>query len=131
MWKDEYELGVPEIDNQHRRLFEMVEELDGILTEKGQEGEKKEKCKNAIIFMKAYVIMHFTDEEEYQKKIKSPRYEIHHKKHCEFTDTIRRYEEQLIQCNFDLQIIRKFSEELDAWLVEHVTGEDLLIRPGE
>lgn len=63
MWKDEYRIGVELINNEHKRLFEMVDELALIVRESDYDMIRKGKCQDAVIFMKAYVVLHFLDEE--------------------------------------------------------------------
>lgn len=128
MWQESYRIGNPHVDMQHKKLFGMVDELSQILHSDESEAMKKDKCQEAIVFMKAYVIMHFRDEEEFQKSLHHDRFEIHHQIHVDFTEEIGHYEELLVKTNFDLETVKAFAIRLEEWLVEHVTGEDQLIK---
>lgn len=60
MWKDSYQIGAPRIDEQHKELFRVTEELVGA----AQNGITAEACRKVIGFLKEYVVFHFRDEEE-------------------------------------------------------------------
>lgn len=51
---------MPRIDEQHKELFRMTEELVGA----AQNGITAEACRKVIGFLKEYVVFHFRDEEE-------------------------------------------------------------------
>lgn len=124
MWKDEYRIGVRLIDNEHKKLFEMVDELALIVKESEYDLIRKGKCQDAIVFMKAYVVLHFSDEEEYMKSIEYPHLELHRKIHQEFTEEIAEYEADLEKNGYTDEKILKFVHMLEMWLVNHVTNED-------
>lgn len=67
VWKEEYNIGVDIIDEEHKRLFESINNLF-LLTEKkrGFLGNMNDKraCRKALDFFKEHAIQHFADEEE-------------------------------------------------------------------
>ena len=81
LWKETYALGVPLIDGQHKELFSRVEAFFQVLRSKDTCEEKIPKLNETLEFMKGYVVEHFRDEEEYQKRINYPGYEAHEQIH--------------------------------------------------
>ena len=66
-WNDEYLLGVPEIDKQHKKLIAIANELYDVVT--GDESALKEKMPSILKELTDYTEYHFSNEEELQKKI--------------------------------------------------------------
>ena len=124
MWKDSYAIGVPAVDKQHKKLFEMVDNLVMIVNDELYESEFKDDCRDAVVFMKSYVIMHFADEEAYQKAIGYKGFDEHKKIHQDFTEEIRNYAQKLENCDYDKSVVKEFVSILAAWLINHVTGDD-------
>lgn len=121
MWKESYRLGVDLIDNQHIELFNMVENLIYNI----KNGIKDIKIySDAIEFMKNYVIKHFKAEEEYQKSINYSDFQSHKKEHEDFIKVINEFEHYIKKSNFNIELIKRFSGTLTAWLIYHVAFTD-------
>lgn len=56
LWKDNYELGVPSIDAQHKELFRRVESFLQVLRSKDSWNDKIPKINETLDFMKRYVV---------------------------------------------------------------------------
>ncbi|MDF2923976.1 MAG: hemerythrin-like metal-binding protein [Paenibacillaceae bacterium] len=124
MWKEKYNIGVELIDAQHKELFARVEEFVLALRSKESWDNKVEKVKETLDFMKQYVVIHFRDEEAYQKEICYPDCARHCETHAQFTaevgEFIRLFEEQ----GFQEPLVQKFAGKLLAWLINHVGASD-------
>ena len=70
IWKDNYSVGNPEIDDQHRDLFNLCNQLSESLTEK--------ECKFIIMKLFKYTRLHFTAEEKLMKDLEFPLFVEHH-----------------------------------------------------
>ena len=123
MWKDSYQLGVELIDQQHKELFQMVDDLITNLNN-STEWQPKQKYMVALGFMKTYVTNHFQVEEAYQASMGYPGLEEHKKEHAKFTKAILEYEEKLHKTNYDLHLVKELSGVLVAWLIYHVMEKD-------
>ncbi len=124
LWKDNYELGVPLIDAQHKELFRRVESFLQVLRSEVCWDEKVQKVNETLEFMKGYVVEHFRDEEEYQRSIGYSRYEAHKQIHTGMVDYVLDFSKQYEQSNNDEQLIQQFGGRLLAWLINHVAAED-------
>lgn len=122
MWKESYRIGIEAIDQQHEKLFEMVEDLLNAIGE--EEAGNKPKYESAIAFMKDYVVKHFQDEEAYQASIQYPGLREHQELHRAFTNTVLEYERRLLGSQFALQDVKEFAGTLLAWLIYHVADAD-------
>jgi hemerythrin-like metal-binding protein len=80
MWKNSYAVGNDLIDNQHRELFAMTDDLvDAIRRRKGSAGP--DACARAVTFLKDYTVKHFSDEEDLQAALGYAGLTIHKKAH--------------------------------------------------
>ena len=62
VWKDEFNIGVEEIDREHQRLCSVINKLFSL----GKEGEKgRRACEEGIKYFYEHTLKHFADEEKY------------------------------------------------------------------
>jgi len=76
-WSAEYEIGLPEIDAQHRGLVEMLNELYAAK----QAGQGATAARSTIERLLQYTQEHFEAEEWAMKRAHYPGYALHHKQH--------------------------------------------------
>jgi len=76
-WKDEHKVNVVEIDRQHQRILELVNQLHQLIDACV---EKKELLRNLIVLVE-YTRMHFSTEEKLMKQHNFPGRLIHQKEH--------------------------------------------------
>jgi len=124
LWKDQYELGVPVIDAQHKELFRRVDSFLQVLRSEDSWDEKIPRINETLEFMKRYVVEHFRDEEEYQQSINYPGYEAHKQKHDGMVDYVQDVSRQYEQSNKNEELMQQFGGRLLAWLINHVAAED-------
>ncbi len=124
MWKEKYSIGVDRIDNQHKELFIRLSNFINIVQNDMDWEEKLDKVKETMEFMQSYVLIHFSEEEEYQKKINYPEFKEHKKAHDEFKMEINKYVEILEKNGFTEVKIQEFAGKLMTWLIMHVCHMD-------
>jgi hemerythrin len=124
LWKEQYELGVPQVDAQHKELFRRVESFLQVLRSDNSWNEKIPKINETLEFMKGYVVEHFRDEEEYQLSIDYPGYEAHKQIHNDMVNYVQEVSKQYEQSNTDESLMQQFGGRLLAWLINHVAAED-------
>ena len=123
-WKDEYSVGSVYIDNQHKGLIEMTNELF--------RGCACEEHEEMLAFMRTiqeavnYAKVHFDTEERFMKKINYPEFDIHKSEHDTFVAEV-------------LKQVRKFEEGnctplefalfLKNWLFNHIAISDKKFAP--
>lgn len=126
-WKDQYSIGVEEIDAAHQKLFSIVRRLlKNILS--GDYEKNKKTCIEAVKFLKQYTIEHFAQEEAYQLKIGYGGYETHKRIHTNMRDvTISALEKQMLETDFSEKSVVHFAGVCAAWLSAHIMLEDQAI----
>jgi hemerythrin len=121
-WSNHYSLGIKLIDDQHKELFNFVNELFNHST--GKEDEERAYFKDVIQAAVSYVKNHFATEEKYMIATKFQGYAEHKKAHDEFIITI-------VNSIKDFEagkrlVLEKFAHFLKDWVLSHVAGTDIL-----
>lgn len=118
LWKEEYKVGIDKIDEQHRQLFDKIEQLLEI-AKSGDKRSNQKKCMEIIDFLVDYTVFHFNTEEALQRERKYVSYAQHIKIHTEFKNTVQAYKE-LLGKDFTAKTLKSFIGTMLAWLVNHV-----------
>lgn len=117
-WKEEYSIGIVEIDKQHRKLVLLINKLfDAMRVGKG----------NAILGqiindLVNYTETHFQDEERYFHKFNYGGIDDHKLKHKAFVDQIASFKSAFDSGKISLSLdVFNF---LKSWLIYHILVED-------
>lgn len=110
--------GVPEMDEQHRVLVQLLNETYELLRQ-GKREEAREKLINGVV---AYVDFHFKAEEAFQKEIGFPEYEAHCRIHESFRKQALAWVEEARAG--DPQAIREIVSMIWSWFFRHIAVKD-------
>lgn len=117
-WKNEYITGNSKVDEQHRHLFEIINNLHAAMLE----GHAQEIIKNTVDQLLKYTIEHFTMEELLMVYHHYPNYADHKKRHTELTTKIKGISAKLTEKNQSINL--ELLNFLNEWLAHHIKGED-------
>lgn len=117
-WSDEFAVNVGAIDNQHKRLFEMINSLhDAMINNKGPAAHIP-----IINDMVAYAKNHFDTEERYMRQYGYPALAGHKREHDLFTEKALELKARVDRAGFVLTLeVLNF---LKMWLQDHILGTD-------
>ncbi len=117
-WEEKYSVGVEEIDNQHKRMFVVINELLDAISTKSTE----ENLGHIIESLIQYKIFHFGTEEKYFKEFNYEETDDHVKKHREFNEKLTemkaKYPTYTVEFAFEL------IDFLEDWLIDHLMVVD-------
>lgn len=118
IWKQDYELGINEIDDQHKVLVELINRLYDAFIKKEQNSE----VIKVISELYNYTDTHFKTEEKYFWRFQYENTEKHIAEHKKFIDAINSFREQVEEDpgRFVFAII-KF---LQDWILNHIMISD-------
>ena len=117
-WSDAMSVNVAEIDNQHKRLIEMINILhDAIITRKGREIHE-----DIIKEMVQYTQTHFQTEERYMQKFGYPFLMNHRREHENFTEKALELQARVENSGFILPL--ETLNFLRDWWKNHILGTD-------
>lgn len=121
-WKDEYKIGVYEIDNQHKRLFEIAEDAFNLLKNEFII-DKYDKIVEILSELKDYAKYHFKSEEEYMEKIGYKRLLSHKVEHKDFVEKIDSIDIFKIDQNQEAYVM-ELLEFIVKWISNHILEKD-------
>lgn len=122
---DKYMTGIEMVDDEHRRLFEIIAETKDVIDSEFL-ADKYDHIMNLLNQLREYTEFHFKDEEVLMEKIGYPRLEVQKRAHAAFV-------ERLVEIDFkDLDNMDDNQQEylleliqfLISWLSNHILGED-------
>ncbi|QAA33909.1 bacteriohemerythrin [Clostridium manihotivorum] len=124
-WKDEYTVGVKLIDDQHRKLLEIADDVYQ-LTKNNFITDKYDKIVQVIEELKDYTVFHFKSEEEYMLSIGYKKFLSHKVEHDDFVNKINSLDLKQID-ESQQQYLLEILEFIVKWIDEHIMQKDKLI----
>lgn len=117
-WKDSFSVGVPSIDDQHRKLVEMINNLYNEF----YKGITDDFLQNLIKELEKYTVYHFSYEEKFMKLYSYDGYKEHKGEHDQFIEQIQGFKTTVSKDNKTAVI--DFATFLKNWLLKHIMGTD-------
>lgn len=118
IWDDKYSVGVKEIDAQHKKLVDLVNELHEAM----KQGKGKEMLSKVLDSLINYTASHFATEEKYMTKFNYPQYPTHKAEHEKLVKKVLSLQSDFNTGKAVLTLdIMNF---LKDWLVNHIQGTD-------
>lgn len=117
-WRDEYSIGLNTIDEQHKKLIRIINDLLVAM----KSGKGKEVVGSAIDNLLSYTNEHFGFEEKVFARINYPEVSEHLNLHKSFVDKIKGFkvDHEAGKILLSMQIMNFLKD----WLVKHIQGTD-------
>ena len=117
-WSDSLSVNVNEIDLQHRKLIDMINELNEAM----KIGKGKDSLGKIINGLISYTATHFKTEEQFFDKFGYPDTVNHKKEHVAFVKKVTDFKIGFEKNNLPLTVeVMNF---LSDWLKNHIKGTD-------
>ena len=117
-WKDSLNIGVVEIDEQHKKLVGIINKLFDAMSQ----GKSKEVLLAVFGELSNYVVTHFGLEEKYMKQFGYDNYEDHKQEHKFFIDKLNEF--KIKYNNGSATLTLDLLNFLKDWLLKHILGTD-------
>lgn len=118
VWKEEYKLGIEEIDSQHKALVQLINEIH----EGRVEGLKKEVMGKIIDRLVDYTRDHFSYEENLMSECSYPGSEDHKSGHQHFITMVENFKHMYL--TQDSKLLDSIYDFLKVWLTSHILVAD-------
>lgn len=122
---DDCLIGVEQIDEEHRGLFNLIGEVRELL-ENEIIDDKYDRICMMLGRLEDYAEEHFRHEEEYMEEINHPELELQKEQHMEFCEKISEID-AIVGGHDQQEILTDILTYLIRWLYRHIIGSDLLI----
>ena len=120
VWKPEYNLGIPILDEHHRGIVTIINSLHFGM----QNNYVRETLAPIIEMMHDYVRIHFQIEEDFHQKTNFPNAKKHQELHHELTSMLNKLGKSSVMDKDSHQ----FMDFLKKWWINHIRSEDLQFR---
>ncbi len=117
-WDDKYSVGISIIDEQHKKLFGIINKT----IEAKEHSDDIEELQEVLEEMTQYALEHFETEESYMIVFNYPEYECHNEAHYGFITDTNAYFDRVV--NGDYHISNELIEYLKQWIVDHIQNTD-------
>lgn len=118
-WNKDYETGIDLIDDEHKKLFEILDEA----FEEVEEGERDDKIKNVLTHLYDFMKKHFKKEEEFMKEINFSFLVEHTQIHQNIIHECNTLLQEVNQTNAEL-FEKKLAQLIDEHIINHILVED-------
>ena len=120
-WSNELNLGVRQVDDQHKRLVQLANNLISAV----QDGAAEEILDFVFKELREYTVFHFRDEEGFMEEIGFPGRAAHAARHRDLKAQVKQYQRSL----YEKQDISpgEVLAFLRGWLVDHIIYDDMEI----
>jgi len=117
-WNDSFSVKVAEIDQQHKKLVAMINELHDAM----KQGKGKNVLGKIINGLISYTATHFKTEEKYFDRFGYPEKDSHKKEHVAFVKKVSEFKDGFEKGKLSLTLeVMNF---LSDWLKNHIMGTD-------
>ncbi|MDX9715318.1 MAG: bacteriohemerythrin [Dissulfurispiraceae bacterium] len=117
-WSEELSVNVQEIDQQHKKLVHMINELHEAM----KQGQGPQTLGEIINRMSSYAVTHFATEENYFGQFGYPGTTLHKKEHSAFIKKISEFKDGFE--NGKLALTIEVLNFLKEWLQNHIKKTD-------
>ena len=119
-WNDDYLLDITEIDNQHKKLVSLANELYDITT--GTEEAYKLDMSKVLKKLTDYTVYHFSSEEEFMKRYGYAGVDLHKTAHDGFINEVNNQIKLLEDCKIESGA--RFYAFVVNWVLTHIAKAD-------
>lgn len=117
-WKDSYSVGIESIDNDHKKLIHLINNLQTAIDYKTDRQFERQTLDEVV----DYTVYHFTREEGLMENNDYPDFVPHKAKHEEMIDKVNKLVEAYE--NNESGAIESLLVYLKSWLIKHINGTD-------
>ncbi|PAW76177.1 MAG: hypothetical protein B9S32_16295 [Verrucomicrobia bacterium Tous-C9LFEB] len=116
--------GVETVDQQHRQLIDMVNQLETA----AREGKARHEVDRMLNFLGEYVQIHFSAEERIMAERQCPALEKNKKAHAALIATYGQWRDKYEKEGAKLSLVMDLKNILCKWLVSHICGVDRCLK---
>ena len=123
IWTKDLSVGVVEIDDQHRELFEHINRLLKAIDERTAE----EETGKLFSFLDSYIVKHFGNEQRYMEEYAMHGYDDasrHKSEHESFISALREFRADLEAAPPGRQFVTEFAKWITNWWITHIQHID-------
>ena len=126
-WKEEFELKIKVIDDQHKKLLEIGNKINDLLVNQEAEDDNFDEIYQVIEELRDYTVYHFTTEENLFIKHNYSGYEAHKKEHDAFIEFLNSVNPDEIDDN-QKEFLKSLLTKIVKWVFKHIITTDFMYK---
>ncbi len=119
-WDNTLAIGVTKIDNQHKELFDRMDQLIVAM----REGKGRVGVIEKLDSLEDYAIKHFDEEEEIQRKNDYPQYSVQHFEHEKFKKELKEVRHIFETTGISAIFVINTQQKITKWWRNHISDLD-------
>jgi hemerythrin len=123
VWQENLSIGVTEIDNQHKLLFEKFNDFLSAC----KAGRGNDEVNQLFWFLEVYASTHFAEEEQLMQHLGFPDFPTHREQHLAFTHEVALLKERLKKEGPTPSLVSTVNRLITGWLSDHIANMDRAI----
>ncbi|GIW33501.1 bacteriohemerythrin [Meiothermus sp.] len=127
-WSEQYEVGDPRTDSQHRNLFDYANQIEQLIEQARAGRLDRQAVEHLFVFLDAYVNTHFAYEELCMAlrgcKVAQKNKEAHNK----FLEFWTEFNRQHTPQSISTAALENLHATLAGWLTQHICKVDVALR---
>lgn len=121
IWNEKWSIGIEEIDNQHKKLFEILNSYYKNLVDSKTVGVTNDMIKDTINYLIDYTKYHFAEEEKLMGSIQRVDFSSHFRQHKDFCSKIAKLKVTTFLGN---NVSFELFDFVKTWLINHILVSD-------
>jgi len=122
-WTKALSVGIGDIDDQHKELFERINKMLDIIVD----SREIDEIENVIDFLDDYVVSHFATEQGLMKRFDYTDLEYHLAQHSEFTRQFHHFRDRCREEGPSRFLAIQIEEMMVEWWTNHINKVDKLL----
>ncbi len=118
-WDESMEIGIEQIDEQHRNLVDSFNKLSRAIRSKNHK-----ELEESLKFIRTYTYFHFGVEDAFMVKYKYPMFRKHYNEHKYFKKELDELLDKVEKENFRMDVLLKIQNKLVQWILNHIMDDD-------
>jgi hemerythrin len=124
-WRAEFETGFPELDRQHRSIFDSLGRLEKLLREHRASGPEAAEIARKLF---ADTDAHFACEETCMIRVACPAAEANRRAHAVFRESVAGFQREIGESGPTEALVRELVELVEGWFIAHICHTDIHLR---
>lgn len=124
---DDCKIGIDQIDDEHRYLFELLNQAQNLVATDYRD-DYYEQVKDMIAELDDYAEQHFAHEEAYMEQLRDPELILQRSQHAFFREKVLMFDlANIDEVDDQRQVLSELVSFLAKWLYRHILSSDMMI----
>jgi len=124
-WNDEYCTGVDKVDEQHRKLFALLNDLEEMITQGIDSGPKVD---NLLTSLATDIQTHFSFEENCMMRYNCPVARENKEAHNQFLSNFGSFQHEYKAKGSSASLLKNLHTTAESWMVSHICHIDIHLK---